>query len=501
MTIAAKHTGVSRMKSFAQRLWNSPTFTTWGSLASRLLSTIVVLPLILIKFTAPEVVIWQLFATLASLILLLDFGLAPTFTRMLAYARGGTSIADLANMREAKRSAQFGPNLDTLKAVFSTLRWLYARVATILLAVLAIGGTWSLAHPMRAVDNDTQAWIAWGIWMLSCVGSVWGNAFGATLQGINKISVLRRWEILIALMQIATSFVVLMLGGKLLALACSAAFWNLLNVAATRRVLNSNAPELRDAPRAAHPLILKALLPAAWRSGVGQLMSLGIIQASGLIYSHLATPKDAAAYLLALRTMTILMGFSTTPYYSKLPVLSEMYSRGERTDLLAVAQRGMLLSHAVFTAGVVAVLIVIPMWLTQIQASVGFVSDSVWALMGVAYLIERWGGMHMQLYSLTNHIVWHIANGITGAVMLIAAYLLFPHLGVAAMPAAMLMAYSLCYTPYAVFLSQRHYAFNLMHFERKAILLPAFALLTSLALFWLTQPWHAEIRAAGANFH
>ena len=67
-----------------KRLWDSPTFTTWGSLASRLLSTVVVLPLILVKFSAAEVVVWQLFATLSSLLLLLDFGLAPTFTRMLA---------------------------------------------------------------------------------------------------------------------------------------------------------------------------------------------------------------------------------------------------------------------------------------------------------------------------------------------------------------------------------------------------------------------------------
>ena len=51
-----------------QRLWDSPTFTTWGSLASRLLSTLVVLPLILVKFSAAEVVVWQLFATLTTLL-------------------------------------------------------------------------------------------------------------------------------------------------------------------------------------------------------------------------------------------------------------------------------------------------------------------------------------------------------------------------------------------------------------------------------------------------
>ena len=479
-----------------KRLWDSPTFTTWGSLASRLLSTLVVLPLILVKFTAAEVVVWQLFATLSALLLLLDFGLAPTFTRMLAYARGGTTVEELSNMREVKPRQGSGANTATLVAVFSTLRWLYARVAWVLGGLMVVGGSLSLVRPMSAIDHDPNAWAAWAVWMLGCVGMVWGNAFGAALQGINRIAVLRRWEILTALLQIGTSFVVLAAGGKLFALACSATFWILMNVLITRQVLRQHAPELEHAPAHAHPGILKALLPAAWRSGVGHIMSLGLIQASGLVFSQLASAEEAAAYLLALRVMTILMGFSTTPYYSKLPAMGEMYSRGQQGELFAVAQRGMLLSHAVFVAGVVAVLVAIPFWLDQIGSSVAFVPDHVWTMMAAAYLIERWGGMHMQLYSLTNHIVWHIANGITGAVMLLAAVLLFPHLGVIALPLAMLLAYAGFYTPYAISLSRKQYGYQLLQFERKAIALPALALFSLLAAFWLTKPWHPTVRSA-----
>lgn len=490
------NTAMTAVPGFFRKLWDSPTFTTWGSLASRLLSTLVVLPLILVKFSAPEVVVWQLFATLTTLLLLLDFGLAPTFTRMLAYARGGTSVEELTNMREIKRREHSGPNVTTLVAVFSTLRWLYGRVAWALAVLLAVFGSLSLVHPMAAIHHDAQAWAAWCVWMISTVGMVWGNAFGATLQGINQIAVLRRWEILTALLQIGTSFMVLMMGGKLLELACSAAFWNLVNVAITRRVLHDKAPELGSAPPQAHPLILKALLPAAWRSGVGHLMSLGIIQASGLVVSHLASAESAAAYLLALRVMTILMGFSTTPYYSKLPALGELYSRGKQAELFAMAQRGMLLSHAVFVAGIIGVLVAIPFWLSEIGSSVAFVSDGVWALMGAAYLIERWGGMHMQLYSLTNHIVWHIANGITGSVMVVSALILYPAVGIIGLPLAMLLAYSCFYTPYAIFLSRKQYGYNLLRFEQKAIALPAVSLFSLLTLFWLTKPWHAAARSA-----
>ena len=36
----------ANMKRLASRLWYSPTFTTWGSLATRLMSVMLVLPLV-----------------------------------------------------------------------------------------------------------------------------------------------------------------------------------------------------------------------------------------------------------------------------------------------------------------------------------------------------------------------------------------------------------------------------------------------------------------------
>mgnify|MGYP006154470883 CR=1 FL=1 len=59
---------------------------------------------------------------------------------------------------------------------------------------------------------------------------------------------------------------------------------------------------------------------------------------------------------------------------------------------------------------------------------------------------------------------------------LLAACLLYPVMGVLGLPLAMLLAYSCFYTPYAIFLSQRHYRYNLLRFEQKAIVLPAAAL-------------------------
>ena len=76
------------------RLWHSPTFTTWGSTATRSLSVILVLPLLLRLLTPAEIAVWYLLSTIMGLQSLADLGFAPTFTRLIAYAMGGVERID-----------------------------------------------------------------------------------------------------------------------------------------------------------------------------------------------------------------------------------------------------------------------------------------------------------------------------------------------------------------------------------------------------------------------
>ena len=82
---------VSRL---AVRLWHSPTFTTWGSTATRSLSVLLVLPLLLRQLTPAEIAVWYLLSTIIGLQTLADLGFAPTFTRLIAYAMGGVERID-----------------------------------------------------------------------------------------------------------------------------------------------------------------------------------------------------------------------------------------------------------------------------------------------------------------------------------------------------------------------------------------------------------------------
>jgi hypothetical protein len=474
------------VKTLFIRLWNSPTLTTWGSLATRLSGVVVILPLALIRFAPAEVAVWQLFATLITLTLLFDFGLSPTFSRFLAYARAGAPLEAMGDMRQpALTSTSASPN-ETAARVFSTLMWLYPRLGGTIVILLSLVGTLALERPIAQTVDHQAAWIAWAVVLASSLFGFLGNAYAAALQGMNSIAPLRRWEVATGLAQIVSALVVLSLHGGLLALVATYQGWVVFNCWRNRRLLRHLHPALFSLSAARDDAVLAVMWPATWRSGIGVLMSQGIIQSSGVIYSQLAPAAEVASYLLALRVITAISQFAQAPFYSKLPRLSELQASRQRDHLLKIAQRGMHLAHWIFVFGVLAAAALLRPLLSGIGSHTRFVTPEVWALIGLAFFVERFGAMHLQLYSLTNHIVWHIANGLTGIIMIVLATLLYPTLQALAYPLAMLAAYAGFYAVYSARRSVREHGIPFLAFESRASLAPAcvlgLGLITSLLI-------------------
>ena len=58
----------------------------------------------------------------------------------------------------------------------------------------------------------------------------------------------------------------------------------------------------------------------------------------------------------------------------------------------------------------------------------------------MAIFAERFGANHLQLYTTTNRVVLHVANGVAGAIYLVSLVLLYPFFSVYALPMAHLAA-------------------------------------------------------------
>lgn len=106
---------------------------------------------------------------------------------------------------------------------------------------------------------------------------------------------------------------------------------------------------------------------------------------------------------------------------------------------------GMRLTSSILVLGLIVLGVGAQPILEYIGSNADFVSADLWALMALGFFLERYGAMNLQLYSSTNHIVWHIASGVSGVIYVITLWLLFDSFGVYALPIAHIAAGFLWY--------------------------------------------------------
>lgn len=472
------------MKRLAARVWDSPTLMTWASLFVRIGGVALLLPVILAKFSSEEVLVWQVISTITALVVLADFGVSPTFSRVIAHARGGGTLGDfIAGSRGHFATAAPRKELD-LHQVFVAQSGVYARLLWAAAALVMVGGTLAVVRPIAALQDPGQGWIAWIAGALASILLLMNTANASILVGFDQIASTRRVDTIVGTCQLLSTAVVAYLGFGLAIVVFWYALWTVplfaLNRQRARRAVRSVLPR----PTESSPQELSsAVWRSAWRSGVGMLASTGIIQASGLIYAQLAPPAEAAAYLLLLRALTAVSQISQAPFYSKLPLLARLRAEGRRNEVVAMAARGMLASHSIFVSGALTLVAVIPWALSALSSSVQLPAPLICATLISAFFMERYGAMHMQVYSLTHHIVWHIVNGLTGVLMVLFAVALYPALKLQAFPVSMLAAYCAFYCWRSAQLSLRSLPSRWIEFERKTSFTPGLLLLAGLAVY------------------
>jgi len=466
-----------------RRIWESPTVMTWGGLGARLLGFLFVLPVVLSRFPAEVVSVWLLFVTLSGLQLLADMGFAPTFSRVIAYAVGGADVSRLADHRSLSAvERRDGPNWDSMGLIVATMRPIYVRLALMFFGLMLVFGTWSLRRPISMTEHPVTAWWAWAVVLCTTSYALYSSFYAVYLLGTNHVVVLRRWEMITGLGSPVLTLLVLFLFGDLLSLVIAGQVGIWVQIFRNRwlchQVDDGRFASFPD--QSVHRVVFDAVWPSAWRSALAVLMGFGLLQASGILYAQIGSAADTASYLLAVRLIQAVSAFSQAPFYTKLPSLARLRAEGDHLAQVQLARRGMTLSYWTFVAGFVGIGLFADLLLESAGSRTSFVDARLWALLGLALFAERYGAMHLNLYSTTNHIISHVANGVAGLLFVAVSALLMPAIGVYAFPVGLLAGNVGFYAWYAVRHSYRAFDLRFWSFERSTMLPPlAIALLYS----------------------
>jgi hypothetical protein len=453
---------------------------TWGAFLTRSLTFVLVVPLVLTKFSAADVALWYVFSSVATLQLQADLGFSPTFVRVIAFAMGGLKESELGDLRamDAPR-VHADPNWRTVELVCATMRVVYNRLTLIATCLLLTVGTAVVARPIGVSSDPARSWAAWAAIVIASTLVLRGNQYSAYLQGLDRVALVRRWEALTNVGAIGTSFCVLLFGGGILQLVVAQQCWLIANVGRNwllaRHVEGARYRDFDTGTIDRH--VLRSVWPSAWRSGLGSLAGQVPLQFSGIFYAQYGPPAKVAAFLFSIHVLTAIRTFANAPFYSRIPLLARLRAQGRFEELVRAAKRGMRLSYWTFVVGIALAGLLIGPLAQHIGSNVAFVPPALWAALATAGFIERYGAMHLMLYSTTNHIVWHVANGVTALLFAVFVAASFRMLDWYALAGAYAAAYLLFYAPYTASRSYRELSVRPLAFERSVVAGPALAMI------------------------
>jgi O-antigen/teichoic acid export membrane protein len=367
------------------------------------------------------------------------------------------------------------------------MRIIYLRLAICTFIFFAIFGSLFLMKPISLTEVPMESWGAWGFILIINSFSIFGNQYSDFLQGANKIAIFRRWEMLSNILSIFSSLIVLLFDGGLLGLVLASQGWRILNI--IRNYYLSCFVHDGKYKRFIHSGfdldVWNVVWPAAWRSGLGVIFSVGVVQSSGIIFAQFGEINAVASYLLGLRIINVISEFSRAPFYTKIPQLSQAWIKGDKDLTITIANKSMFKVCWIFAISVVGCGFVSPYLLSFINSNTVFPNQLLWGVMAIAFYLERVGAMHIQLYSTSNKIIWHVVNGITGCITLVALFLLIPTYGVLAYPMAMVISSLLFSLWVSMYKSYNLLELSFSTFDMK-ISLPPFLFILSFLIGKLT---------------
>ena len=461
-----------------KRLLNSPTIATWFAFSSKSVGLIVLLPLLLTTFSKEIILVFFLFEIFIGLQTLANVGFHSTLVRAISYAAGGS--------KEIRIHFSSPPiiekdiiNWDLIERIYSTINYLLSGIAIIFFIFLSIVGSLSVNKSIQLTSQHDLLWASWFCIIVATVINQWGQRYVIYLKGLNKVALVMRWQGIFNFITILLSAIILIITKNIFFIILVLQLGIVLNVIRNRwlcnRVYNQKFSTLKY--RGFDKEIFQGIFPSSWRMWVAQLTSYGSIQASGIIYAQVGSVDSVSSYLIALRAINYIKQFSNAPFYSKIPLYSKLFIKNNISELIKEIKRGMFLSFSTYAVLIIIVGLCADNILTIIQSNANFIDLKLWVVISLAIWFERYGALHIQLYSVTNHIIAHIANGISSIIYLIIAILLLSTYGIYSFPIGLLAGNLGFYSWYATLFSYKIIKINRLRFEWETSIIPFLVIL------------------------
>lgn len=409
------------------------TAVAWSFLATALRfgSALFVLPLVLRRVPSEELGLWYVFLSFGALATLVDFGFAPTISRVTAYLwAGARELTPYGLPRDVDLSEQFSdarPNLPLLSRLIAALKAYYALLGSVAFLLLLTLGGWWIYKKTAELPNAHSLRIAFVVYAIAVALNLVGGMWLYALNGINRVRESLQLNVSVAVENYAIA-----IGGLLGGLRIWALVIGNLAMGVTERLVGRflfrKYSRIENSRADMH--MLGVLWPNAWRTGIVTVATYCGLQANTLVCSAFLGLKITGSYGLTLQAITLLVAVSSVWVAVKFPFINQLRAQGRLQEIAHLFRQRITLAMLTYLLGACVLLFFGRPVLTLLDTKTQFLPVPLLATMLIIYMLEAHHSLYAVLVFSENVNPFVIPAIISGTLIVTFSLLLTPKIGI-----------------------------------------------------------------------
>ena len=418
-----------------RRLFNRihQTAVAWSFVATALRfgSALFVLPLILRRVPSDELGLWYVFLSFGALATLVDFGFAPTISRVTAYlwsgARELSPYGLPTNIALADQQRHTGPNLPLLSRLVAALKVYYWMLGAAALLLLLTAGSWWIYKKTYELPNARSLRIAFVVYSIAVALNLASGMWPYALNGINRVRESSQLTAAALMENYLIAMGGLLAGLRIWALVIANFAFGLTERIGGRFLFNRYARVEKARP---DTHMLRILWPNAWRTGIVSIAAYCSLQANTLICSAFLGLKITGSYGLTLQAVTLLVAVSSVWVVVKFPLINQLRSQGRLQEIANVFRQRIALAMVTYILGGCGLLFAGHWILSLLHTKTQFLPVPLLATMLLIYFLEAHHTLYAGLVFSENVNPFVTPAIISGTLVVALSICLTPKIGV-----------------------------------------------------------------------
>jgi len=319
----------------------------WNYIATffKLASSLILLPIILSIMPEEKVAFWIIFITISSFAALLDFGFAPSFTRNVTYVFSGVKALKVTGFQQLKTNKN-QVDYSLLKALISSMKWFYLRVALFFFLIVVTLGTYYINHLLKSYDGDhIEIYISWTILIFTSFYNLLTLYYDSLLQGKGLIKKSKQIFVFGQLIYLVLASSFLLLGYGLYSVFIS----HLISFVVIR-YLSYQAfftieikRKLSIYQKIPTSEILDIIKPNAIKVGLTSLGGFLVSRSSIIIGSLFVTLPEIASYGISLQVVKVIGGIAIIYLATYQPKIVEFRVSDDLDSIKQIYLKGLII--------------------------------------------------------------------------------------------------------------------------------------------------------------